>query len=377
LPPGRLLCWLVDDGRTIGTQEGRRYPGPSAIKLIMARFIARSVDDKPGDGMNVEPRISKQRATTGRPRIGVVLFALITASCGGSGGADPAEFEYDDSAPLNYSEGELLESPFAPDTVIHRVSFDGHQGVEVTGLRADPPEGPSNVAVLLLHGISQGAAIASNDMVEPMRDWSCAGATTLAIDMPYARPDLLRFDAPFTLTEQDREEAIQLTVDLQRSIDLLVEQGAEEIAFVAISGGAVAGALFAGVETRIDGHALIVGNGGPVQRWRDFGFPSIMLIGMEEQEIEEYAEIMYPYSGIHFIGDATAPILFVNGRLDPIIGEDAAIALHEAAGDNAEVSWYDAGHDLPMEAFIEVHHWVGDILGLDPARLDECAPPPS
>jgi predicted esterase len=303
----------------------------------------------------------------------IITLALI-AACGGARGVDPAEFEYDIARPLNFAEGEVFESPIAPNTEIHRVTFDGYDGIEVTGLYADPPEGPSDTAILLLHGVTQGSGVASADMVEPMRDWSCAGASTLAIDMPYARPDLIRFNAPFTLDETDRQEAIQLTVDLQRSVDLLAEQGAEKIAFVGISGGAVSGALFAGIERDVDGYAIILGNGGPVQRWRDFGIASVMLLGMPEAEIEEYAELMYPYSGIHFIGDANAPILFVNGRLDPIIGEDAAIALHEAAGDNAEVSWYDAGHDLPFDAFIEVHYWIGGVLGLDEARLAECEP---
>lgn len=82
---------------------------------------------------------------------------------------------------------------------------------------------------------------------------------------------------------------------------------------------------------------------------------------------------MYPYSGIHFIGDANAPILFVNGRLDPLVGEDAAIDLQEAAGDNAQVR-YEAGHDLPLEAFVEVHYWIGELLGFDPGRVAECEP---
>jgi predicted esterase len=303
----------------------------------------------------------------------VVALALV-AACGGSSGADPAEFEYDATRPLNFSEGEVFESAIAPDTEIHRVTFDGHDGVEVTGLYAEPAEGPSDTAVLLLHGVTQGSGVASADMVEPMRDWSCAGAATLAIDMPYARPDLLRFNAPFTLDETDQQEAIQLTVDLQRSVDLLAERGAEKIAFVGVSGGAVSGALFAGIERDVDGYAIILGSGGPVARWKDSGFASVMLLGMPEEQIEEYADLMYPYSGIHFIKDANAPILFVNGRLDPIIGEDAAIALHEAAGENAEVSWYDAGHDLPLEAFVEVHYWIGDLLGLDEARVAACEP---
>lgn len=328
-----------------------------------------------GTNMHVLPRVMRRAGTPARTLATGALVSLLLTACGASSNtAAPDEFAYDAERPLNFAEGEVFESPLAPGTEIHRVSFGGYDGIEVTGLHADPPEGSAETAVLLLHGIVQGAPVASNDMVEPVRDWSCAGATTLAIDMPYARPDQLRFDRPFTLTEQDRVETIQLTVDLQRSVDLLVEQGAKRIAFVAISGGAVAGALFAGIETRIDGYALILANGGPVQRWRDFGVASVMLSGLPNDEIEAYAEIMYPYSGIHFIGDANAPILFVNGRDDPIIGEDAATALIEAAGDRAQVSWYESGHDLPFDAFVEVHYWVGDLLGLDRDRLRECEP---
>jgi predicted alpha/beta-hydrolase family hydrolase len=301
----------------------------------------------------------------------LVLLAVSAAACG-STGADPSQFDYDSAAPLQLVIGDLFEASNAPQTEIHAVTFAGADGKEVTGLIADPPEGQSPKAVLLLHGVSQGAPIASNDMVEPMRDWSCAGATTLAIDMPYAR--LQRFDSPFTETESDAEEAVQLIVDLRRSVDLLIDRGSSEVAFVAISGGAVFGATFVGVEDRLAGSVLLVGNGGPWHRWSEFGVPSVMMMGMTDEERDSYAEIMGPYSGTHFVGDHNAPILFINGRLDPIIGEDAAQALHDAAGEDIEVSWYESGHDLPPEGFIEAHDWVGDVLGLDPERVADCQP---
>lgn len=299
-------------------------------------------------------------------------LALVVTACGGGDAASPTEFDYDTSAPLDIEIGDAIDTPTAPETAIHSISFNGRDGVEVTGLIADPPSGSNEKAVLLLHGISQGASLASNDMIEPMRDWTCAGATTLAIDMPYAR--LGRFDAPYTLTEIDVDEHIQLMVDLQRSVDVLEERGSSDIAFVAISGGAVHGASFVGLEERLVGSAIILGNGGPWHRWTEFGVPSVMMMGMSDQERDEYAGLMGPYSGVHFIGDHDAPILFVNGTLDPIIGEDAAIELHEAAGDNVEVSWYESGHTLPNEAFVEVHHWVGEALGLDSSQVTECEP---
>ncbi len=198
----------------------------------------------------------------------LVIDSVVVGSCGGTKGADPAEFGYDATQPLNFAVGDIVESPLAPNTEIHGATFNGQNGKEVTGLMANPPKGPTDTAVLLLHGFSQGSGVASADMIEPIRDWSCAGAMTLAIDMPYARPDLLRFNEPFTLDETDRDETVQLTVDLQRSVDLLIEQGGEKIAFVAVSGGAVAGALYAGIETRVDGYALILANGGPVETVR-------------------------------------------------------------------------------------------------------------
>lgn len=75
---------------------------------------------------------------------------------------------------------------------------------------------------------------------------------------------------------------------------------------------------------------------------------------------------------IDFIGAAAAPILFINAREDLYVPAAAAEAYQAAAGPNAEVVWFDSGHDLPIAAYELNEQWTADQLGLDPSREAEC-----
>lgn len=94
------------------------------------------------------------------------------------------------------------------------------------------------------------------------------GAVSLAINAPFARAGrpgkvLLYFD------ERDRDDQIQLNVDLRRGVDLLLSRpdvAKDRLAYVGRSYGGAQGGLLAGVETRIKAYVLIVGDGGLVSR---------------------------------------------------------------------------------------------------------------
>lgn len=63
--------------------------------------------------------------------ISILLASLLLYSCGGTEGADPAEFEYEASQPLNFAEGEVFESPIGP---VQRWKESGFASVMLLGM---------------------------------------------------------------------------------------------------------------------------------------------------------------------------------------------------------------------------------------------------
>ncbi len=281
---------------------------------------------------------------------------------------DPSVFDYDATAELNYEEDpEALDLP-VPDTDVHRFTYDSPHAGQVTGLVAHPPEGESDAAILLMHGIPEG----TEAYIEPLVFLSCTGATVMAIDAPFVRAG--RVATALTFTEGDRDEQIQLIAELRRAVDVLESMGAERITFDGTSWGAAIGAQLAGVEPRIDGYALMLG--GPIVEFffRD-GKAIFPLNSYPQEDIDTWVEAMSPIDPTLYVGDATTPILFQNGTKDTRVVPESAAKLHEAAGPDHDVRWYPDTHDGSPELVAEHIHWQAEILDLDPDRVDECVGP--
>jgi len=230
---------------------------------------------------------------------------------------------------------------------------------------ATPRSGGTDVAVILLHGMP----LDRSDMREPAIVYACAGATTLAIDAPYVRAGT----GSIKLTRADRTEQIQLITDLRRGIDLLAQHGAAHVSLVGLSYGAAMGALLAGVDERVGSAALLVGDGGLVAHLTDQdGVPDGPLSTVPKSQADAWLEAMRPVEPLLYVGDSEAELLFLNGRHDTLVDPADAEQLHAAAGADAQVRWYDTGHDLTAEAIRYQFEWVGEKAGLDAERLTEC-----
>jgi pimeloyl-ACP methyl ester carboxylesterase len=206
-----------------------------------------------------------------------------------------------------------------------------------------------------------------------MSIFACAGATSVVVDAPYARPGALRSNKEFQFTRQDRDEQIQLIVDMRRALDLLTDLGATRFGFGGISYGSAMGGLLVGVDDRISTAVLLLGNGGLVERFTDEeGAPTWPLTDKSDEEIEAWFEAMLPIEPIRFVGDSTADLLFMSGDKDPLIPPAEAERYHAAAPAGAELVWMDEAHDIPFEEFPVHNNWLGDRLGVNRARLEAC-----
>jgi hypothetical protein len=302
-----------------------------------------------------------------------LALALVSVGCGADDDAgDASVFDYDADTDLNLVEGEALELPF-PDTDVHPISYDGPGG-PVTGFIAYPPEGTSAAGIIAMHGMPERA----DDMIElPLALMGCFGATAIAIDAPYARAD--RMDTPLLFDETDRDETIQLVVDLRRAVDVLESKGIERITYDGNSWSADVGGILAGVEPRIDGFAVMVG-GLVIERFMRDGSPIGPLAEQPDDVVDAWLRLMATVSAEEFVGDATSPISFRNHLGDIIVTRENAERLHAAAGPDHEVQWYDdspdpARHEPSLQMIVDHLRWQTDLLGLDRERVDGCLAP--
>jgi dienelactone hydrolase len=211
-----------------------------------------------------------------------------------------------------------------------------------------------------MHGMPGSAS----DMTAYAQALAQHGAVVVAIDAPFAR----RTGEPVRFGHEDRAEQIQLIKDLQRALDVLrarVNVDDERIAYLGISYGGAMGALFVGIERRLKAAVLVVGDGGLVSHFtgpEDVTF----MAGLSCATRVAWLRAMAPIEPIRFIAHAApTPLLLQNGRLDELVPAADARALHAAAAEPKTILWYDAGHGLDREAWLDRHDWLVEQIGLD------------
>jgi dienelactone hydrolase len=296
-----------------------------------------------------------------------VLHRMAADSCSGArpdfGGAATAGdrnlFSYDVDAPLNLQK--TVEST-NEGVEVSSIAFGSPGGGMVTGMMWDPVTRSSlRPGMVLMHGMPGTA----RDMSGIAQSYARHGAVVVAIDAPFAR----RAGPPVRFTDQDRAEQIQLVKELQRAVDVLrsrpnVDDG--RIAYMGVSYGGAMGALFVGIERRLEAAALVVGHGGLVSHSTGpEGFKYIS--GLPCAVRVAWIRAMAPIEPVRFVGNANMPLLLQNGMSDALIPGYEAAELHAAAPQPRTVLWYSAGHNLNQQAVLDRHGWLVDRIGLDAA----------
>jgi dienelactone hydrolase len=224
-------------------------------------------------------------------------------------------------------------------------------------------EGPFG-GVILLHGLPGnrfGLARLGNQIAS-------MGAIILMIDAPWAREEALgRPEGQITLTPLDRDEQIQLIVDLRRGIDLLLREGADpaRLGYLGVSYGGAMGGLFAGVEHRLRTAVLVVGDGGLVSHFAATDDATLPFLQASPQSQKAWISAMEPIEPIYYVRHAApAALLFQSGAEDQLVPSTAALQYQLAGSEPKEVRWYSAGHSLNPEAECDQLEWLDHSLRL-------------
>jgi dienelactone hydrolase len=263
-------------------------------------------------------------------------------------------FEYDREASLDIQE------------VSSRME-DGLSVIEVT--YASPQGGRVPATLMVPQGTGPFAGLVMQRSMElefGMR-YAHYGAVVIYVDPPSFRPQDTGPRGILTFTEQDREEQIQLIIDLRRAIDLLMARpdvDPERIAYLGVSYGGTMGGLLAGIEKRLQAYVLVVGDGGLVTHVTN---PENLTMSLNEfsEEYGAWIDDMWPIEPIHYVNHASpTPLLFQNAVRDQYVNVEDAIRYQDTAGEPKQVIWYDSEHwPLPDEANMDNAKWLQQFVG--------------
>jgi dienelactone hydrolase len=176
-----------------------------------------------------------------------------------------------------------------------------------------------------------------------------AGVVSLMIDAPHRRAGAARYDE-FEQPERERDEYVQLVVDLRRGLDILLAHPGldpQRIGYVGHSLGATWGGALAGVERRIQAYVLI----GGLPRITDFGpdtaYGQQIRSFYSAEQIARYTAVLDPIQPVRWVGGAApAVVLFQFASLDRFIPRRLADEYGAAASAPKKVIWYETSHEF-------------------------------
>jgi fermentation-respiration switch protein FrsA (DUF1100 family) len=268
-------------------------------------------------------------------------------------------FGYEAASPVLISEESVQQKD---GYTVHNIHYPSPKTGDVPAYLV-VPEGPGPFAgIILMHGSS-----GSRETLVPLaEDLVHTGAVVLTISAPSARIDGRDW---ITFTPQDREEQIQLMIDLRRGVELLTQHekvDSSRLGYIGYSYGAAMGGLLAGIEPRIKAYGLMVGDGGLVNHFTDEGEPVGGFETIDSEARERWLEAMEPIEPIYYIGHAAPSALFFqNARYDRLVSEEDALAYQAAGSEPKKVQWYESGHGLLPQAYSDMVAWLAEQIGID------------
>ena len=278
--------------------------------------------------------------------LSIVLIVIGTTVWGQTPPAPPASaaqvFAYDAKAPLDFQEKGAED---VHGIKVRDVSYASPKGGRVPAYLVTPPgKGPFAGLVFVHWGQGDRTEFLAEAVMLAQ-----AGAESLLIDAPDKRPGAPNVDT-FTHPEIERDNYIQLVVDIRRGVDLLLsrpEVDGKRIGYVGHSLGATWGGPLAAADKRIK--ALVLMGGLPTLT--DFSgdnyISSFVHKTYNPDQIANYVKVISPINPEHFVGEsAPAALFFQFAQHDRYITPQFAREYFEAAGQPKQQKPYFCSHEF-------------------------------
>jgi dienelactone hydrolase len=290
-------------------------------------------------------------------RLRILYLSLLTLACGivsmHAGFADTPSwdqlktaYDYDIKTALSVK----TETKEDADYYVEHISFTNIKGESVPGIFVRPKAEGTYPCVLLLHGLFSNKETMNRSFG---RELAAKGIASLALDAN-RHGERRKADAQPSIQPAVFAEMVRTTVvDYRQALDYLKTRkdvDSKSIGLLGYSMGAMMGSILSGVDERVKASVLCVG-GDPVKA---------MVAGLPEN-LRKEADFVSPSNYASHI--SPRPVMFINGKQDTVVNEQASKVLHEAAKDPKEIIWVEAGHILPAEATGKGIAWLVEKLG--------------
>lgn len=265
-------------------------------------------------------------------------------------------FRYDRSLPLHEDEHETER---IDGVRVIRFRFDSVHAERVPGTLWLGDDGPGTRPVIILqHGA--GSRREDDYIRLPALRWARQGFLCVAID---AHLHGERLQAPrdpariWQLPWTRKEHAVQMAVDLMRTVDLLETRPEADLArvgYLGFSMGTIMGVPFVGLDRRVKSACFAIG-GSMIGRAGEIADAAL------RSDAEMVAEIIDP---IHFAPlIAPRPVLMINGRQDQTVTPASGERLYAALQEPKRIEWYEGGHtDLRGPQFAQMYDFFRETL---------------
>lgn len=287
-------------------------------------------------------------------RIFLVGLVLAVSACGGDDTASRiAELaDYDDTKPLHVevqdqnqgSTDITYQSPRGGDVPATLVLPAGAEG-----------GGKRYPVVIYVHPFLASRGLFYREAFALAEQ----GLASFLIDATISRegrPDLMD---PVYAADAFRALVRQDVVDLRRGLDYLEGRKEIDLGRLAVVGqeyGALSAGALAAVDDRVDALVLATVPAEPSRYWAKEFVP--------QETHESFAETMRDFDPIRLLGAIDADVLILNPRRDDDFPLREYERLEDEAGD-AEVRWYEYGHQLGPDADNDRQAWL--LRKLNPA----------
>ena len=255
-----------------------------------------------------------------------------------------AQFAYDASAPIG-----IVERGNAPDgtLTVRDIDYISAKGGRARAYVVTPPTSGPHPAMVFVAGSNQRRDDIRADALAVAR----RGVVALVLEQSQiaaARPQI------WTLTAQDREEAIETVVDTRRAIDVLAgrtDVDASRIGYYGFSYGAWLGAISAAVDKRLS--LVVLRSGGP-QILTEIARASARTV------TTEYSALMATVDQMRYAPSIAGSVLVQNGSRDTTYTTEQMRAWQERIGGAKTAKTYEAGHTLDITANADALAWISE-----------------
>ncbi|MFC1851939.1 alpha/beta hydrolase family protein [candidate division CSSED10-310 bacterium] len=269
-------------------------------------------------------------------------------------------FSYDQSQPLDIEE---TQQSIVDGITEIQLTYASPKGGRVPATLLIPEGTGPFPGLVFMHGFPS-----NRHAIKPFAmEYARRNVAGIMIDAPWARPEHADRDYPLTFSEIDKDEQIQLIIDLSRAVDLFLQRSdidSEQLVYLGISYGGAMGGLFAGVEKRLIAYVLVVGDGGLLNHF--FGLEDVVFGDPEFNNAfiqQQWFEKMWPVEPLFYVSRASpAALLFQNGRSDMAVPPPDAIRYQLAGSSPKTIIWYEAGHNLSNQALTDQLNWLSQYI---------------